>query len=185
MLGLEIAVGCFFGLWLAASIANQFNFEAWKRIKSWDHFALIPKWTFFAPIPASTDFHLFYRDIGDIDDRGEIGDRGESVDGTAVGEWREVPMLGGSPFKGLWNPDKRQKKLFIDSVRQILQIVHEVEQEPHAIEVTLPYLLILNLVLGLPQEPTVRCRQFMVTESFGFFTGYEPRLILRSDAHRV
>ena len=79
----------------------------------------------------------------------------------------------------------RQKELFIDAVRQILQIALHVEQDPHAVEVTLPYLLILNLVMGLPREPDVRCRQFMVTETFGFFARYEPRLILRSDVHRV
>lgn len=168
----ELAVAAFFGAWLAATVVNQFDLAAWQRVKAWDWFALVPRWTFFAPRPARTDFHLFYRDV---------------MEGDAVGDWREVPLVPPrSPsLRGVWNPAKRRKKVFIDAVRGIVEIAAKLEDEPYAVKVTLPYLLLLNHVAALPRGPEVRARQFLVSESYGWFAEAPPRVVFHSDAHRV
>ena len=168
----EIAVAVIFGAWLAATVVNQFSPGWWARVKERDHFALVPKWTFFAPNPARTDFHLFYRDV---------------LDGDAVGEWCEIPFVPPRTpaLRGVWHPAKRQKKVFIDAVRAIVEFAGKIDGEPYAVKVSIPYLILLNYVAALPRGPEVRGRQFMVSETYGWFAGREPRLVFRSDAHRV
>lgn len=168
----EAAVAICLAAWLAATVVNQFSPAWWVRVKERDHFMLIPKWTFFAPNPARTDFHLFYRDV---------------MDGDALGEWREIPFVPPATprLRAIWHPEKRQKKVFIDAVRSIGDYMRTLEGEPHAVKVSLAYLLLLNYVAGLPRGPEVRCRQFLVSETYGFFANRKPRLVFCSDAHRL
>lgn len=169
MIAAETAAVVFLALWFAASVVNQFGFEWWKRWKRFDVVGLIPRWTFFAPLPGTTDFHLYYRDV--------------SADGD-VGDWRELAFATArSPVDMFWNPLRREKKMLVDAVQQIVQVAAQLEGDGRGVVLTTSYLLLLNAVAALPKAAATRARQFMILESDGYFAAGEPRLVLRSDAH--
>src|SRR5690348_12432463 len=58
----DILIALFFLGWFILSILNQFGFAWFDKITRHDHFSLLPLWTFFAPNPGQSDYHLIYRD---------------------------------------------------------------------------------------------------------------------------
>lgn len=161
----------FFAIWFVFSVINQFDPQWFNKIRAYDHLSMIPKWTFFAPNPGSTDYHLYYRDI--------------THDGEILG-WNILITPGDrSLLNALWNPEKRVKKAQADMVRSLIRLPDEIKDNIYVIYFTLPYLLLLNTVTNVPCEPTVKSRQFMVVETFGFHTTFKPRLLIQSGVHDV
>ena len=50
-----------FGTHLAATLFTQLPGNGFGRVREVDLFAVVPSWRFFAPRPATTDYHLFCR----------------------------------------------------------------------------------------------------------------------------
>lgn len=161
----------FFSVWLVFSVINQFGPKWMNKVKKYDYFSLIPKWTFFAPNPGSTDYHLLYRDI--LDD-------GEICKWTPV-----ISPDNRSLVTAIWNPQKRVRKAQADIVRALIRLPDEKKDNIYFIYFTLPYLLLLNTVTNMPCGPNVRSRQFMVMETSGFNGRFQPRQIIRSGVHDV
>lgn len=59
---MEAIIGLILMGWLAASILNQFRFSWFQRFRQYDSFSLLPIWSFFAPNPGQSDYHLVFRD---------------------------------------------------------------------------------------------------------------------------
>jgi hypothetical protein len=161
----------FFSVWLVFSVINQFGPKWMNKVKKYDYFSLIPKWTFFAPNPGSTDYHLLYRDI--LDD-------GEICKWTPV-----ISPDNRSLVTAIWNPQKRVRKAQADIVRALIRLPDEKKDSINFIYFTLPYLLLLNTVTNIPCEPNVKSRQFMVMETSGFNRRFKPRLLIQSGVHDV
>src|SRR6516165_3344166 len=85
------------GLLLILTVAGQFrNQSKWvARWKYRDVCGIIPLWTFFAPNPGMTDYHLMWRD--------RYADH-------SCSPWHEVVAPSASWLKAIWNPHKRSRK---------------------------------------------------------------------------
>jgi hypothetical protein len=89
-----------FGIWFVLSVANQFNNPIWSRIGRWDRFALLPRWTFFAPKPGTKDTRIVFRDI---------------AENGALGGWRELDLYQDpGHLSWIWNPNKFAVKSLSD-----------------------------------------------------------------------
>jgi hypothetical protein len=178
MSSLETLLVTLFGLWFSLSILAQFHLEKFDRYRTHDLFHLIPNWTFFAPNPGRTDYHLIFRD--------------KRRDGS-TGDWKELPLLYRRRFWSfLWNPEKRETKVLTDAVASIFEMIEFQQKRERSKELTeqlllihSPYLLLLNLVMSSrePHSVDVTHRQFALVESFGFLSADPPRPILSSPFH--
>jgi hypothetical protein len=118
-------------LWLVLTIVAQFD-AAERFIGKIDPFQLLPRWTFFAPNPGVTDYHLVAR-LKDA--RGEMG------------SWMAVPMNAPrSRFSYFWNPRNRASKILNDAA-QSLGILRASDQfGEDGLPLCLPYLVLLHYV---------------------------------------
>ncbi len=171
MLLIHLLIGAFFAAWFILSAINQFGFRWFQRVLECDYFSLIPYWTFFAPHPGQTDFHIVYRD--------------KRPDRSTTG-WREV-MLGGPRglLSFIWNPTKRTNKVLADVAMSVSRIVRTDPGAEQFVIISFQYLLILNyLTKSLPATAGGE-RQFAIVETAGFFREGAPRVVLRSDFHSM
>ncbi|HEU4679969.1 MAG TPA: hypothetical protein VFS35_10640 [Terrimicrobiaceae bacterium] len=155
--------------WGAATIANQFHSWCPVWLRSLDIFGLVPVWTFFAPNPGMTDYYLLYRD--------------RLPDGS-FDNWRKVDLKEAeNGFRlAFWNPAKRKHKALSDIVSSLVRLAKHRQSE--TLIVSVPYLLILNLVTSRPHSLGANGTQFMVLEHGGFSGEPErSRVIVMSAIH--
>lgn len=167
----EVLVASLLALWFVGSVLNQFQFEWFQKVRNVDHFALLPLWTFFAPNPGQTDYHLVYRD--------------RRTDGS-ITEWMELAITESRKFHSfVWNPEKRSKKVLSDVVATLMESTRHVppDKTGFAIMLSLPYLVLLNVVSNLAATPGATHRQFVIAETAGFKRTEDPLLVLKSDFH--
>lgn len=152
--------------WLLISAVRQLPLA---RVEQWgqhDQLALIPRWNFFAPRPATHDFHLLYRD---------------TLAGGGVTAWQEVRVGGArSRWAVLWNPGKRERKALYDFSVNLLSIVLE---RPGAVQTSVPYLALLNHVTELPRSTLSEATQFMLMAIYPAHTRKEPDVLFVSSLH--
>lgn len=165
-----IAVIVFFSVWLILTVVNQFHEKRPAWLKSLDIFGLIPIWTFFAPNPGMTDYHLLYRD--------------RLPDGT-LGQWKEVRLQTRTgTLSAVWGPDRRRNKTLSDLVSATIQLARTNGQK--GIPVSIPYLLLLNYITSLPHSLAADSTQFMVMEHEGYHESPDPsRVLMLSGMHRL
>jgi hypothetical protein len=164
------------GLWLLLTMLYQFRRRPWRWLRRWDPFRLLPRWTFFAPHPGGTDLHLQYRDVDPATLKAEAG------------EWTEISLRVPRGLRAaVWHPGRRGRKVLLDAVRALFALAEEVE--PAALQITTPYLLLLQVVtapgVGAAEPAPGRYRQFRITESFGFLAERPPRVLFESQLHAL
>jgi hypothetical protein len=166
-----------FGAWFVLSVLNQFYGGKWlKSIKRFDVFSLIPTWTFFAPRPGTTDFHLLYRD--------------STIDGGLT-PWREAATVRRNRFSTFYHPDKRVQKGVSDYASALLQGVarvapdEDVENRRRRTWLSLPYLALLAYVSAQPASALTERRQFMIARGHGYRVDSEPDILFVSSFHLV
>lgn len=169
---LEGFVAFLFAGWFVCSILNQFNFRWFRHVRKFDMFYLLPLWTFFAPNPGRSDFHLIYRD--------------RRRDGS-FGEWAQVPLVElRKPYSFIWNPEKRSKKVLFDTVSTCATgIAPDARFDIRPIALSISYLTILNAVVHRPAASGISHRQFVIAETTGFSRTGTPRIVLRSEFHAL
>jgi hypothetical protein len=158
-------------LWFAASVVHQFRFAAWQRLARIDILNLLPRWTFFAPNPGRTDFHIVFRDFA----------------GDSPGEWRNFLSLPRpNRLRWLWNPDRFVAKAASDAIVALQAAASTKSMSERSVLFSGPYLAILTWVMA-PRDKcaAVGKRQFAVVGTQGF--GKERRLevLFVSEAHRA
>lgn len=170
MWGYAEFVAVFFIFWAVLTVAYQFDLTWIRYLSKFDAFSLIPLWTFFAPRPGQTDYHLLYRD--------------RLVDGTTNG-WQEIEMTDQRTiFSALWNPEKRSKKVLTDVVQLLVEIAVASDNDSAVIVFSTPYVLVLNVVMSATRDENVMQRQFVIAETSGYIKSGDPHVILRSDFHK-
>ncbi len=95
----------FYICWITFSVLAQGENRLNRRIKELDLLNLIPNYHFFCPHPMKVDFHLYFRYQYESDEWGEWEE-------LKIGE--RIPQLC-----FIWNPTKRERKLFYKMVRNI------------------------------------------------------------------
>src|SRR3954466_8083099 len=156
------------GIWLFLSILAQFrDIKVIKWIKDSDPFALLPAWTFFAPIPGVADYKLLYRD--------------KLLDGKYT-KWIKIPYRDHSIWHSILNPDKRRQKAIADCCISLLQISIK-NPKDKSILLSFPYLFILNYIMSMPKNPLCEYRQFSIIRTFGYLSDKQPDLLFTSCLH--
>jgi hypothetical protein len=156
-------------VWGAATIANQFHSWCPTWLRAVDIFGLVPIWTFFAPNPGMTDYYLLYRD--------------RLPDGS-FDNWRKVDLKASeNGFRvALWNPTKRKHKALSDIVSSLVSLAPH--RESKALIVSVPYILILNLITSCPHSLGANGTPFMILEHGGFSSEPErSRVLVMSGIH--
>jgi hypothetical protein len=157
------------GVWFLVSVLCQLNVRAVKLLKAHDPFSLIPNWSFFAPRPGTSDYHLVFRDCNS---NGEWS------------KWKEIPLAQKRTIWGaVWNPEKRNTKTLSDVVRGLVTLSQDRTLKEYSL--TLPYLVILNYISSFPRPDKILQTQFMIVKSDGFFTEQDPQFLFMSNAHQV
>lgn len=159
-------------VWLILTVFNQFSSKRWKIFILFDVFGLIPKWTFFAPNPGITDYHILYR---------------ERWQNGLYSHWKEIKMNDRDKnyYSALWNPEKRKNKAIFDMVIGLVEHASNYPDEPKILSISLPYLLVLNLINSQDLSTYTEATQFMVMQTHGYFNDREPELVAISAFHRL
>jgi hypothetical protein len=167
---MTIVVIVILALWLLISALSQLKVRGTSTLRNYDFFSLIPNWSFFAPRPGTSDYHLLFRDC--------------DADGK-FGKWQELPLADERTILGaIWNPQKRNKKALSDTVRSIAQISQDKALRA-GIAFTIPYLVTLNYISSMSRADSTIQTQFMILKSDGFFSEHDPELVFLSNVHRL
>jgi hypothetical protein len=165
--------------WFLVSIGGQIHSKRISRIRRHDLFNLIPLWTFFAPNPGTSDYHVLYRE--------------KARDGS-ISAWSEIPLTHKrSWIAALWNPMKRETKVLADIVNSVAILIeyHREQKTPpstvgDAVMLSTPYLILMNIVVTrVGRSATTEQRQFALVESHGFDSRDLPAVILCSPYHAL
>ncbi len=156
-------------VWFIVSLLSQVTRVPLAALKSRDVFSLLPRWSFFAPRPGTFDYHLLFRDY--------------LTDGS-YSAWQELPLADQRTISGaLWNPEKRCRKVLSDIVRSLIQLRETSTKS--AFVMSIPYLITLNYISSVEHNLHAQSTQFMILRTDGFLTANEPRLVFKSDLHRL
>ncbi|MFI1354168.1 hypothetical protein ACH4TV_11380 [Streptomyces sp. NPDC020898] len=153
---------------LLLTFAGQHPHHDFSRVRTRDHFSLLPNWRFFAPHPAMHDYHFLYRTV--------------SGDGTAS-TWRDASgIVDRKPMHLVWFPTRRADKSVFDACQEILP---RLEQGFAAAAHTPGYRLITEHVrTRIAAEDTppddVRGFQFALASGTGYDLRQGPRLMFVS-----
>lgn len=144
---------------LLLTLAGQHPHHDFGRVRSRDHFSLLPNWRFFAPLPAMFDYHFLYRTV--------------AADGTAS-TWRDSSGIEDrKPLHLVWFPTRRADKSVFDACQEILP---RLEQGFAAAAHTPGYRLITEHVrtrIAAEDTPADDVRGFQFALASG--TGYDLR----------
>src|SRR5688500_2497266 len=95
----------FFSIWFVLSIINQIDHKLVQGIKQNDIFHVLPRWTFFAPNPGFSDYHLLFR---------------HKLATGEISHFKEISLTAQKNLlSAVWHPGKRTKKALSDLVRDL------------------------------------------------------------------
>lgn len=153
---------------LLLTLAGQHPHRDFSRVRTKDYLSLLPNWRFFAPNPATFDYHFLYRTV--------------DADGSAS-TWHDVSgIVDRKPMHLFWFPTRRADKGVFDACHEILPCL---DQGFSVASRTPGYRLIIEHVRtritsqGTPAGD-VRGFQFALTSGAGYDTGHKPRLMFLS-----
>jgi hypothetical protein len=157
------------GAWALATVFNQFPSPLTNQIRRMDRMQLVPLWTFFAPNPGTSDYHVVYRDL--------------DAEGRPCRPWEEVCFAGRTPLSAFWNPQKRASKVVNDLTQSMIVMRREDETVTRA---SVPYVLLLqSVVRHAPCSEGAVSREFMIVQTSGWDPERPPELVFRSVRHRL
>lgn len=177
MIVIEFIVVLLFLVWGIATLFYQFSVtEAF--VSNYNYFSLIPKWTFFAPIPKTSDFILYYQDY---DTESDLVLKPIEID--LHGEESRFKLI-----RTIWNPEKRPLKAITDIttilVRYKKKHQRKINENPLVLELYTPYIILVNFVNNYTPPSTKSCkRRFLIYSSYGYFTSQGPIKTFESHFH--
>ena len=156
--------------WFTISVAAQAKLRQPKWVRGLEYVGLVPRWTFFAPRPCMSDYHILVRD--------------KLLDGS-ITSWLEVPIVDDFRLSRMfWNPGKRQRKAFIDLVANLKAECRHLKRE-QMVQVSVPYLAFLNFVTFLPRSYVPSATQFLLLETMCNLRSQKMTTIAVSAFHEV
>ncbi|CAN5195014.1 hypothetical protein BH09BAC6_BH09BAC6_08750 [soil metagenome] len=168
---MHIIIASFFITWFFATIINQFNYDWVSKIRERDILHLLPRWTFFAPNPGTSDYHILFRQM-DNDNN--------------VSEFYEFPIHGRKHFFSfLWNPKKRVKKTILDLSVDFSRLLNLEKINEDNIKLSFTYLVFLNFFSSIKKDPDTKYIQFAVVVTKGYIQYEAPYLLICSEFHHV
>lgn len=167
----ERVLALFFFAWLVVTCLCQVQSRLQDRLRQSDLFGLIPRWHFFAPRPAMQDFVLVFRD---------------RTPSGALSPWRETPhpSISHPLLCAVWNPGRRHIKAVTDTTIELMKLVAE-ERHKREIELSVPYLALLNYVSELPRLDEDCLTQFALVASQSSAVNKSSTVIFVSSLHAI
>src|SRR5215212_2212851 len=166
----DLGLAGFLLSWFAISAICQVPSKLEKWLRAHDVCSLIPRWHFFAPNPGTRDFPLLYRD---------------RLSDGCVSRWREVPLC--KPPRGIaavWNPGRRHNKAFFDITQELTTTSLVLSDRTALIQLTVPYIAVLNFVSCLPRDYDACDTQFLIMTAVGYDKATKPSKVFVSAVHR-
>jgi hypothetical protein len=154
--------------WLLATVLNQLSFKWAQVLTARDPLRILPRWTFFAPRPGTTDYAIIYRDIHD--------------DGSA-GQFVELTYHQRTVFSTIFNPHKRTRKTMNDLASSLGRLQASGRWDGATIVASLPYVALLNYLSATPAQG--RRIQFCLVATRGRDDSALPEIVLASAVHYV
>ncbi|QKT08483.1 hypothetical protein HUN08_15715 [Gordonia sp. X0973] len=112
----------------------------------------VPNWKFFAPVPATTDLVIVYRDL--------------DADGGGQTPWKTVAMNRARGIGTFWPPPNRDRKAYSDLTQEMRRAYSEHDNDQAVIRALPAYRQLAAYVCGLPRlSETAARREFMVVEA--------------------
>jgi len=166
----------FYLLFACLTCLNQLSIPRLQRaLARIDIFRLLPVWTFFAPNPGVSDYHLVYR----------CRDKNGNISPFKKVSLRNKKNIANA----IWNPGKRSQKALNDFVQDIRRMISDNDMDEtneHLLKLSFSYIVTLHYCTELVKQTFEEASvQFMILESFGYFELRKPRLILNSEFHRI
>jgi hypothetical protein len=143
---LTILIFLFYAAWGILSLICQGDHHIIKRIKGKDVWGLIPNYKFFCPKPLQIDYHLYYR---------------QALAPDELNDWQEISIHRRNLATGfLWNPGKRDRKIFTSTVKSILKNRHKpYKPKGRVYHFFLQYVLNQASLKGKPVQFKITTRQ--------------------------
>lgn len=172
MYAVRAALAAVLGTWFVMSFLSQDPTRKWDVVRrKFDPSGMyVPDFRFFAPNPGVNDYHVLVRD--------------ELPDGSYT-NWKEIggPNVRTLP-QAVWFAGRRVEKVVLDSVSGILEYTNDKERDVEGIQVSIPYLTILNYVTHhAPHHQDAKRTQFLIAASDGYYEEEEPNMVFLSNAH--
>jgi hypothetical protein len=164
-----VAVLLALSAWLVLSVLYQLRLGWVVRVKEHDWFGLIPRWAFFAPRPATSDYRVLYRD---------------RLSDERLTEWREALVCGErGAWSVVWNPQKRKQKAVSDFLRSMTRAFRKNGGDAASLQQNLGYIGLLQLASRAAHDPASEATQFAIWQTYGFFSLRPARLVMHSRFH--
>jgi hypothetical protein len=101
----DILIITVFIVWAFLSVLSQRTTKFKNKIKAKDVLNILPNYKFFCPNPTKFDYHLYYK---------------KATVNNLSGEWEKINIGKRIPIVCvLWNPLKRERKVFFKTVKTI------------------------------------------------------------------
>ncbi|MET9760097.1 hypothetical protein ABZ016_13740 [Streptomyces sp. NPDC006372] len=151
---------------LVGTLAAQHPNPTFNRLQLKDTFSLLPNWRFFAPEPATHDYHFFYRTLNTA---------GEAS------PWQAVDVIEGRRFRQIaWFPSRRAEKAVFDICSEMLQLL---DKGFSTVVRTPGYRVIVGHLRARIADETagdVKGFQFALARATGYDTSTTPEMIFVS-----
>ena len=158
-----------FATWLILTVQVQFDCRMTRIIRSFDLLHLLPRWTFFAPNPGTSDYHLVFRVM--------------DAAGT-VSPFEEIYLQNRNhALEAIWNPRKRVHKCMVDLAMDLSRLTSLPEINDNNVQLTLSYVGLLNFLRGAARPPGTKLVQYALLKSEGFSDKEMPQVIIVSAFH--
>ncbi|MDL5206016.1 hypothetical protein [Streptomyces sp. ALI-76-A] len=149
---------------LVGTLAVQHPNPTFNRLQLKDTFSVLPNWRFFAPEPATHDYHFFYRTLNTA---------GETS------PWQAVDVIAGRRFRQIaWFPSRRSEKAVFDICSEILGLIDK--GFPTVVRTPGYQVIVSHLRHRIAREAPAKGFQFALARATGYDTSTAPEMIFVS-----
>ncbi|PTT69019.1 MULTISPECIES: hypothetical protein [unclassified Chryseobacterium] len=149
-----------------------FQFDRFRKVLTKiDLVGILPNWSFFAPIPGTSDYRLIFCDYDQLDKKTD---------------WIEIDMgfKHTRRFDFIWNPNKYFQKAIIDLIQNLIREYTECKQK-ELVQFSWSYLVLLQIVMNEKKPNISVVRQFAIVSTTGFNNERNLELIFLSKKHSI
>jgi hypothetical protein len=166
---MELVILVFILTWFIITLLVQFSRKLSNSnlVQALDLFMLVPRWSFFAPVPCKVDYHLLYR---------------YNLSDDSFTPWKEYEIENRTHFDWIWHPTKRKRKFLNDCVNE-LKMSYETSKDK--VIFTVAYIIIANTLSSLNSAENSEYIQFLIMESDTPDLINEAKPIFTSELHKL
>ncbi|MFE6165691.1 hypothetical protein ACFQ7F_43085 [Streptomyces sp. NPDC056486] len=148
---------------LVTTLAAQHPHPAFEIARSRDVFSLVPNWKFFAPNPATHDYHYLYRTLDE---------------NRQTSPWVELDLITNrKAIQAFWFSSRRREKAVFDICSAILKSIAKGSDPTGAPPFKVLAEFIKRQIRNAPNASDVRGFQFSVVRAAGHDESEDPEVL--------